>query len=296
VPAAAAIAQPPVRVILDMDPATPGIQDSIRVAPGTTTVPGLALYIYDPISGPTRTIRSIGYFGGLDRGISIGHQTSNTHSGSVTSFTGHQGTGIIPGSFHGLTGAVEKGFDGPELHYVESGSVDWPLPAAPTAPVCTVDVHLSGAVAGDVYRIFVLDMVTVWRGTLGGGVAGAFTTQPGNWMDTGGDCVPDGTVTERGIDPDLPIPVPPASFQVDYIDSQNPANGGGGRIIIGSTCYANCDGSAGNPVLTANDFQCFLDRFAAGESYANCDQSTGVPTLTANDFQCFLNTFAAGCS
>jgi hypothetical protein len=60
-------------------------------------------------------------------------------------------------------------------------------------------------------------------------------------------------------------------------------------------CYPNCDGSTGNPRLTANDFQCFLNSFAAGESYANCDGSTGVPALTANDFQCFLNAFAAGC-
>jgi hypothetical protein len=75
----------------------------------------------------------------------------------------------------------------------------------------------------------------------------------------------------------------------------------GGNAVIaftieGTTCYANCDGSATAPVLTANDFQCFLDRFAAGESYANCDGSTGSPTLTANDFQCFLNAYAAGCS
>ncbi len=60
-------------------------------------------------------------------------------------------------------------------------------------------------------------------------------------------------------------------------------------------CYANCDNSAGTPVLTANDFQCFLDRFAAGDPYSNCDASTGTPTLTSNDFQCFLNAFAAGC-
>ncbi len=61
-------------------------------------------------------------------------------------------------------------------------------------------------------------------------------------------------------------------------------------------CYANCDNSTGSPVLTANDFQCFLDRFAASDPYANCDGSTGSPTLTPNDFQCFLNKFAAGCS
>ncbi len=61
-------------------------------------------------------------------------------------------------------------------------------------------------------------------------------------------------------------------------------------------CYANCDGSTSQPLLTANDFQCFLNAFASSESYANCDGSTATPTLTANDFQCFLNTYAAGCS
>ncbi len=66
------------------------------------------------------------------------------------------------------------------------------------------------------------------------------------------------------------------------------------RVIPG--CYTNCDGSTTTPILTANDFQCFLNRFAAGESRANCDGSTSVPLLTANDFQCFLNAFAGGCS
>ncbi len=63
-----------------------------------------------------------------------------------------------------------------------------------------------------------------------------------------------------------------------------------------AACYANCDGSTVAPILTANDFQCFLNQFAAGDSYANCDGSTVPPLLTANDFQCFLNTYAAGCS
>ena len=60
-------------------------------------------------------------------------------------------------------------------------------------------------------------------------------------------------------------------------------------------CYANCDGSGTPPILGPNDFQCFLNAFAAGEAYANCDASTQAPTLTANDFQCFLDRFAAGC-
>jgi hypothetical protein len=66
-----------------------------------------------------------------------------------------------------------------------------------------------------------------------------------------------------------------------------------GLAFVPAPCYANCDASTSNPVLTANDFQCFLNRFAAGESYANCD---GVGGLTANDFQCFLTAYAVGCS
>ncbi|MBX3377705.1 MAG: S8 family serine peptidase [Phycisphaeraceae bacterium] len=71
---------------------------------------------------------------------------------------------------------------------------------------------------------------------------------------------------------------------------------GGVGVAPPSGCYANCDQSTGAPLLTANDFQCFLNKFAAGDTYANCDQSTGSPLLTANDFQCFLNKFAAGCT
>lgn len=60
-------------------------------------------------------------------------------------------------------------------------------------------------------------------------------------------------------------------------------------------CYANCDGSISAPILNVNDFICFLNRFAAGDSYANCDASTIVPTLNVNDFVCFMNSYAAGC-
>jgi len=66
-----------------------------------------------------------------------------------------------------------------------------------------------------------------------------------------------------------------------------------GPVSIGGGCYPNCDGSTGAPLLTANDFQCFLNKFASNDAYANCDGSTGNPLLTANDFQCFLNKFAS---
>jgi hypothetical protein len=73
-----------------------------------------------------------------------------------------------------------------------------------------------------------------------------------------------------------------------------------GRALVLSAaaapCYANCDGSTGSPMLSANDFQCFINQFASGSTAANCDGSSGVPILTANDFQCFIDRFAAGCT
>ncbi|MBX3375787.1 MAG: hypothetical protein KF678_02135 [Phycisphaeraceae bacterium] len=69
-----------------------------------------------------------------------------------------------------------------------------------------------------------------------------------------------------------------------------------GTVSAGGGCYANCDGSTGTPLLTANDFQCFLNKYAGNDTYANCDGSTGNPLLTANDFQCFLNKYAGGCT
>jgi hypothetical protein len=68
-----------------------------------------------------------------------------------------------------------------------------------------------------------------------------------------------------------------------------------GLVVTGVSCYANCDASTTPPVLTANDFQCFLDRFVTGALYANCDGSTVPPILTANDFACFVDRFAGPC-
>jgi hypothetical protein len=271
----------PVRVILDLDASRPGIQNFVRVPAGTTLVQGVAMYIYDPQG--TRRIDGIGFVGGIDRGISIGHMPSNAHVGTVTGLVGHAGTPATLGGSGFLSGLVQKGCQGPELHYIESGPAQSLLPAAPLAPVCTVDVQLSGAVNGDVFRVSLLDMVTVWRG----GTGGAFSAQGSFSFDSGGDCVPDGTPSMFGPDPDVAAPSPPATFQVDYIDGQ-----GGGRIVVVPACYANCDNTGG---LTANDFQCFIDRFIAGAPYANCDGSTGNPELTGNDFMCFVNAYVQGC-
>jgi hypothetical protein len=69
-------------------------------------------------------------------------------------------------------------------------------------------------------------------------------------------------------------------------------------------CYANCDGSTAEPILTVDDFICFVNEFALAHTlppaqqvthYANCDGSTTQPVLTVGDFICFINEFAAGC-
>jgi hypothetical protein len=64
---------------------------------------------------------------------------------------------------------------------------------------------------------------------------------------------------------------------------------------VTNACYANCDGSTTPPILNVNDFICFQQRYAAGDSYANCDGSTAPPVLNVNDFICFQSKFAAGC-
>lgn len=66
------------------------------------------------------------------------------------------------------------------------------------------------------------------------------------------------------------------------------------RITNG--CWGNCDGSTTAPILNVLDFQCFVNRFASGDSYANCDESTTAPLLNILDYQCFINAFAAGCT
>jgi hypothetical protein len=72
----------------------------------------------------------------------------------------------------------------------------------------------------------------------------------------------------------------------------------------GPSCYTNCDGSTTSPVLNVDDFTCFINAFAIGQTlppaqqitdYANCDSSTAPPVLNVDDFTCFINQFALGC-
>jgi hypothetical protein len=62
-----------------------------------------------------------------------------------------------------------------------------------------------------------------------------------------------------------------------------------------SLCYVNCDGSTLSPILNVNDFVCFANLYAAGDTRANCDASTTPPVLNVNDFSCFQNVYGASC-
>jgi hypothetical protein len=282
--AGSAAAGQPVLVWVDMDAARPGFQATVNVPPGTTTVPGVGVYIWDPAGG--RSVLNIGFLGGIDRGIGFGH-TPGGHQGIVSGLAWHVGTPVNPANTGWIFAAQQHGFAGSEVQYMEFGaSAPAPIAPAPTAPVFTVDIHLSGATAGDRYKFAVMDVVTVWRF----GMGGAFTPDAQNVLTTGGDVTPDLTPSVVGNDPDVPQPVPPAAFPVDYVDG----GWGPAEVRIGG-CYANCDHSLEAPILNVQDFTCFLQEFATGRLYANCDGSTSPPALNVQDFTCFLQQYAAGC-
>ncbi len=130
-------------------------------------------------------------------------------------------------------------------------------------------------------------LVTMYVNGTKCGVVDQPYTLPGSQpysMPTPGDLVPGQHFVSFRLDP--------INAMASSITVQNVATGMG---KFTPACYANCDESTGTPNLTANDFQCFINKYATADPYANCDMSTGVPSLTANDFQCFINQFAVGC-
>jgi hypothetical protein len=240
----------PVEVIVDMDALTPGVQSAVIVPAGTTAVQGVAVYIRDPLG--TRTLWSIGYLGGFDRGIAFGHMPDEAHNaGSAARMTAYAGTPVNPANTPWTAEApyFDPGFVGPETHYLEFGA-ETPaiIPAEPSGPVFTADIFLEGAQMGDRFAFYLVDFVAVWNS---GGEHGAFSTQgPNMTLDTGGDVVPDGTETIYGVDPDMALPVPPASFYVDYIDG--PLEGGGAAIeVVAKSADLNGDGVVNTPDLLA---------------------------------------------
>jgi len=224
VPAARADCPDCVVVAVDLDPSRPGFQTTLAVPPGTTRIEGVAIWIYDP--NETAVIRSIGYVGGVNRGISFGHVPDAGNVGIVSALTGATVAPVVAGHNAFLNNGVEVMFAGPEVQYFESGAAGV-IPASPSAPVMRVDIELRSAVQGDTFRFHLGDMTATWLDAGDVFAGGAFSTSGVDTLDAGGDAVPDGTDSLFGVDSDVPVPSPPAPFQVDYIDSL----AGGGAVI-----------------------------------------------------------------
>lgn len=277
---ALAAADDPVMVVLDMDAHTPGIQSTVLVEPGTTLVEGLAVFVYDPEG--TRRVFSLGYLGGINRGIALGHAPGNHNTGTVTAITGVPHTPVNPGNTGWVDhdGAIEKAFAGPEIQYTEAGAhADAPLPDAPATPILTAEVHLHGASPGDVFRIALADNVVLWTN----GHNGAFSTTDQLSLDTGGDAVPDNTPTVMGLDADAAIPAPPAAYLVDYIDGVHaPAT-----IVVRCPSDFNADG-----LVDTRDVLDFLNAWVDHDPRADFNHDGVIDTRDVLDF---LNAWNSGC-
>jgi hypothetical protein len=171
--------------------------------------------VFDPLEA--RAIYDIGFIGGVDRGISLGHFPRAGNQGSVAGLSATAGMPVNPANFVYVipSSAVDPAFPGPEVQYLETGAAEAAIiGASPAGPIFTVDIHLDGAEEGDVFDFYLLDFIVVWSG----GQHGAFSTKGPISLDTGGDAVPDSTRTLHGVDADSSIAVPPAAFLVDFID------------------------------------------------------------------------------
>ncbi len=221
-----------VTVAVDMNPRIAGFQDFVAVERGTVRVDGIRVCVFDPLQ--TRTLWDIGYLGGINRGIALGHVPGETHRGRLTALGGRALQAVHPHNVGWLDPGFDPLFAGPEVQYAEGG-FDQPGPVViPKTPVAIfeADASLADARAGDVFALYVGDMVTVWAPG-----HGAFSVAAARTLDTGGDAVPDGTPTVAGVDGDRPIPVPPAGYEVDYVDGP-----GGAWIMVVDFGDADADG------------------------------------------------------
>jgi len=65
------------------------------------------------------------------------------------------------------------------------------------------------------------------------------------------------------------------------------------RVLLVAPAVLCSRTALAQPALNILDFQCFINRFAAGDVYANCDGSTAAPVLNALDFSCYIREYAA---
>ena len=213
-------------VAVDLNPEEPGFQTTIDVGAGTHWLRGVSVWIYAP-SGPL-PIHSIGYLGGLNRGLAFGHTPfEEEHSGHVVGITATALDPLVDGSSVFVNNGIEKLFEGPEVQYFETGEFGAEpgmIAVDPVTPVLTVDIELANAVVGDLFHFYLGDKTAEWQA----GGHGAFSSGDVNTLESGGDACPDQTTTLSGLDSDTAVAVPPALYPVDYVDSHG---GSGGAVV-----------------------------------------------------------------
>jgi hypothetical protein len=213
-------------VALDLNSEEPGFQTTIDVDAGTRWLRDVSVWIYAP-SGPV-PVHSIGYLGGLNRGLAFGHTPfEEQHSGQVVAITATALAPLVNGNSVFVNNGIEKLFEGPEVQYFETGDFGAEpgmIAASPIAPVLTVDIEFANAAAGDRFHFYLGDKTAEWQA----GANGAFSSGDVNTLESGGDACPDQTSTLSGLDSDAAVPVPPALYAVDYVDGQG---GSGGAVV-----------------------------------------------------------------
>lgn len=279
-----------VSVSLDLSVAQPQRQHSILAQPGSGTVQA-SVTIFDPSA--SHAVFSIGYLGGLDRGISCGHMIGAANHGTITRFSATVDTPVNPGNQGYTINAYPgiKAFDGPEVHYLEWGADQAATIAAVPRPVFTLQIEYTDALPCDTFDFYLVDYVTIWRGFPPGfPPAGAFSTTGLNSLDTGGDALADQTHTVHGFDPDRGVPVPPGAFVVDYVDGPP----GGGPATIRISWPGDLDGDR---LVGLGDLTILLAHFGMepGATYADGDIN-GDGAVAMEDLTTLLAFFGNGCA
>lgn len=289
----ASLATADVIVELDLDADVPGRQWFIVRGFGEgSTRAAVTIRSTDP----AHEIWSIGYLGGLDRGIAFGHVPREGNHGEITRFSATAGTPVHSANtghaFPAFSGA--KAFAGWEVQYVEWGA-DGPAPiAADPPPTFEVLIEYRLGLPCDQFHFYLADFVSIWRQFPPGfPEGGAFSTTGPITLDTGGDARPDQTDTLAGIDGDAPVPVPPAAFRVDYVDGPYPSGSDlGGPAIMEIAWPGDIDFDRQVGIA---DLATLLSHFGATDAmYAEGDLN-GDGAVALDDLSELLGFFGLGC-
>jgi len=216
-------------VAVDLNSEEPGFQSTIDVDAGTRWLRGVGVWIYAP-SGPV-PVHSIGYLGGLNRGLAFGHTPiEEEHGGRVVAISTTALDPLVDGNSAFVNNGIEKLFEGPEVQYFETGDFGAEpgmIAVDPIAPVLTVDIEFANASAGDRFHFYLGDKTAEWQA----GAYGAFSSGDVNTLESGGDACPDNTSTLTGLDTDTAVPLPLALYPVDYVDGHSESGGAVVRVV-----------------------------------------------------------------